>query len=541
MSKDNIELSIIPINDSTDEFQIISQDDENIPTTTGSIPKISYLICLVEFSERFSYYMISGCLTNMIQRKFPTNSITGAIKINPITSNETPGALNLGLSFASFTMQFLTFFANISPIISGYIADTYLGKFKSVYIGTIIGIIGHFTLVIASIPFVMQLPYVSYIIILLSVALIAISAGFIKSNILPLLLDQYEHKQSKPDFKNLSNGSKLKIDHKATLEKLSMSFYSFINWGCTLSLFGSFIERFFGFWVVYLSTALLFATLPILLNCLKPRILHHDHHKNITTNGNVYTIFYNHLKNHIFQTPIPLDTTFADIVVTKDDIDNFFNCVILFLFFIPFYLNDSSLISVQISLAATMSSPLNLPNDIYQAINPITIIILIPLLSNFIYPKLMKLNSLPKPRTKIIIGFTITSIGTLFGAIVQHSVYSNSKCSIDNVSNCETQSEVSLIIWICYLLMFALQAIGECFAATTCYELAYELSPIYLRGGILALFLSSVALSSVLGELLSYWAKDPYLVNLFLFIGMFGIISAIWFSIWSRKINGICN
>lgn len=153
----------------------------------------------------------------------------------------------------------------------------------------------------------------------------------------------------------------------------------------------------------------------------------------------------------------------------------------------------------------------------------------------------MKLNSLPKPRTKIIIGFTITSIGTLFGAIVQHSVYSNSKCSIDNVSNCETQSEVSLIIWICYLLMFALQAIGECFAATTCYELAYELSPIYLRGGILALFLSSVALSSVLGELLSYWAKDPYLVNLFLFIGMFGIISAIWFSIWSRKINGICN
>lgn len=541
MSKDNIELSIIPINDSTDEFQMISQDDENIPTTTGSIPKISYLICLVEFSERFSYYMISGCLTNMIQRKFPTNSITGAIKINPITSNETPGALNLGLSFASFTMQFLTFFANLSPIISGYIADTYLGKFKSVYIGTIIGIIGHFTLVIASIPFVMQLPYVSYIIILLSVALIAISAGFIKSNILPLLLDQYEHKQSKPDFKNLSNGSKLKIDHKATLEKLSMSFYSFINWGCTLSLFGSFIERFFGFWVVYLSTALLFATLPILLNYLKPRILHHDHHKNITTNGNVYTIFYNHLKNHIFQTPIPLDTTFADIVVTKNDIDNFFSCVILFLFFIPFYLNDSSLISVQISLAATMSSPLNLPNDIYQAINPITIIILIPLLSNFIYPKLMKLNSLPKPRTKIIIGFTITSIGTLFGAIVQHSVYSNSKCSIDNVSNCETQSEVSLIIWICYLLMFALQAIGECFAATTCYELAYELSPIYLRGGILALFLSSVALSSVLGELLSYWAKDPYLVNLFLFIGMFGIISAIWFSIWSRKINGICN
>jgi dipeptide/tripeptide permease len=164
-----------------------------------------------------------------------------------------PGALNLGPPLATFTMQFSTLFANTAPIISGYYSATKLDKFKSIKLGVFIGILGHFILIISSIPSIMKFLYPSYFIILLSISLIAILAVYIKANTLTLLLDQYEYNLNRPDYKILPNNEKVeKINHKSTLEKLSMSFYMFINWGCVLSLIGSFMERYFGFLSVYL-------------------------------------------------------------------------------------------------------------------------------------------------------------------------------------------------------------------------------------------------------------------------------------------------
>lgn len=542
MSKQDIELTVRPVEDASLFEHNISEDDElhvcEVETSkvTGTIPRVAFFLCLVEFSERFSYYIISGCLTNMIQRGFPKDSTSGAVVHNVSSSVETPGALNLGLPMATLTMQVLTFFANISPIISGYYSDTKLGKVKSVWLGTIIGIVGHFTLVISSIPVIMAFPHFSFAILLVSVATIAVSAGFIKSNLLPLLLDQYEHKQDRPDYTVLSNGSRLKIDHKATLEKLSMHFYMYINWGCALALIGSFMERYMGFWPVYLWTALIFLSLPLLLKYLNNRIINVQKKEENINTRNSYRVFYYHLKKHFLNTPIPLDSS---LTISKSDIENFLSCTILFLFFIPFYLNDSALISIQISLAATMSTSVHLPNDFYQAFNPLSIIVLIPILSGIVYPYLLKINRLPSSRKKIIIGFTLTSIGTLLGAYTQNEVYKNSKCELNMVSSCETPSHVSTFAWFCYISMFMLQAIGECFAVTTCYELAYELSPVFLRGGVMAIFLSSVATSSILGEILSVWARDPYLVDVFIYTGSLGLISTVIFTIWSKRIGGL--
>jgi dipeptide/tripeptide permease len=112
-------------------------------------------------------------------------------------------------------------------------------------------------------------------------------------------------------------------------------------------------------------------------------------------------------------TPMPINLT---LQVSELEIENFFNCIALFMFFTPFYINDLSLILIQISLTGTISSSIYLPNAFYQAFNSIVIIILIPILLNLIYPYLLKINKLPSSRMKIIIGFTITSIGSLLGA-----------------------------------------------------------------------------------------------------------------------------
>lgn len=544
--KDNIQLSIVSNFDDFDsdnETQLYSELDPNTVyrKITGNIPKIAYLICLVEFSERLSYYLISGCLTNMIQRSLPSDSSTGAVIHDPFHSVESPGALNLGLSLATFTMQLLTFIANFSPVISGYYSDTKFGKFKSIWIGSIIGIFGHCLLVVSALPSVLKNPYLSYIFVLISIVIIAISAGFIKPNLLPLLLDQYNQPLDSNKYQKLPSGEIVEIDEKATLEKLSMSFYCFINWGCFLAFFGSYLERLFGFWFVYLITALIYLLLPLLLLYLKTRLpnISTPNNDSINTYNDLFLIIKSLLKSspikrllksEFFNIPVPITS------ISMSDFKKTLSACLIFVYFIPFYLNDNSLTPLQISLAAEMKSNLALPNDLYQYINPLAIIITLPLLNSYIYPYLRKKNINFNPVLKITCGFFLASIGSILGSFVQYDVYENSICGWEDASNCNQPANISKISWIFYILMFTLQAIGECFAAVTCYELAYSMSPINMRGTVVALFLTAIAGSSFFGEILSKWSHDPYLVNVFLSTGLIGIFSTILFWLNFRNI-----
>lgn len=120
------------------------------------------------YSYRLSYkYDTNSCLKD---------STFIAIVHDILTSNEIPDASNLALPLANFTVQFLTFFANIGSIISGY--PWYIRTF---YIGYFID---------------SKYNEISLFLILLSISLIAILTGYIKANELPLL-DQYEYNLDK--------------------------------------------------------------------------------------------------------------------------------------------------------------------------------------------------------------------------------------------------------------------------------------------------------------------------------------------------------
>ncbi|GMF53987.1 unnamed protein product [[Candida] boidinii] len=161
-------------------------DLTNLKKTTGNPPKIVYLICFVELAERASYYGITGCLTNFIQRRLPENG--NGWGAPPAHSQQNAGGLGLGLQLASFLNQMLTFLAYLLPLYGGYLSDTKWGKMKSIWFGTIVGALGHIILVIATIPFIMSNVLISVSLTFISIVLIGISAGFIKPNLLPLRL-----------------------------------------------------------------------------------------------------------------------------------------------------------------------------------------------------------------------------------------------------------------------------------------------------------------------------------------------------------------
>ncbi|KAG7813216.1 hypothetical protein KL921_000762 [Ogataea angusta] len=519
------------------DLEDLDLDHSSLRKIPGSIPPVAYLICLVELAERASYYGLTGCLNNFIQRPLPPGSTTGSV-LDP-TSDESAGALGLGLGVASFLTQMLSFLAYVTPLYGGYVADTKYGKFKSVWVGVTIGFFAHMVLVVASLPCVINTVWLSLLLTVVSIVGIGFSAGYIKPNLFPLLVDQYAIDENY--IKVLPTGERVVVDRNATLERMSLIYYFFINFGCFVAIFSSIIERAFGFWMTYGFTALVYSVLPIMLIYLKPRL-----HLGEPTGMSIFDEVILLLRE-LFQSgwisrmrhgqfwDIPISAATQNLApsVTIDDLNTTFQSCAIFLYFIIFNLNDGSIASIQINQAGSMRTN-GIPNDMFQSFNPLAILIIIPIQDYVLYPFLRKRRLTFHPIHKITVGFCVSATGTLVGAYLQYLIYNRSNCGWNGASDCETVAPISA--WWCSL-MFGLQATGECFATVTAYELAYMMSSPAMKSFVVALFLCSNAISSVIGEMISFWAHDPNLYAIFMSCALLGYGFAFVFFLQFRNLH----
>ena len=145
---------------------------------SGGIPKIAYLLCIVELAERASYYGAKGVFNNYMQFPLPDGGDgTGAVpKDNPKYVAKCPvlaianilpfqwpcwcsvsdrklktrsyvlimfSTSNQGLQFASAMILLFTFLAYTVPIFGAWLADTKLGRYKTILLGVLIGGVAH--------------------------------------------------------------------------------------------------------------------------------------------------------------------------------------------------------------------------------------------------------------------------------------------------------------------------------------------------------------------------------------------------------------
>ena len=121
------------------------------------------------------------------------------------------------------------------------------------------------------------------------------------------------------------------------------------------------------------------------------------------------------------QTPITWnDQWVLDIKQTID------SCKI-FVYYIVFNLADSGLGSVETSLSGAMRLD-GVPNDLFNNFNPITIIVIIPILEYVIYPLFNRYGINFKPIYRICFGFVVCSFSQIAGYILQKQVYELSPC-----------------------------------------------------------------------------------------------------------------
>ena len=118
-----------------------------------------------------------------------------------------------------------------------------------------------------------------------------------------------------------------------------------------------------------------------------------------------------------------------------------------------------------------------LPSQI-QAVNPILIMIFIPLFSYAIYPALNRFFPL-SPLRKISIGFFLTVLAFLISAQIEHEILKGVKPNI---------------VW--QLLAFMVITAAEVMVSITCLEFSYSQAPLKFKSFIMALFLLSVSLGN---------------------------------------------
>jgi dipeptide/tripeptide permease len=161
----------------------------------------------------------------------------------------------------------------------------------------------------------------------------------------------------------------------------------------------------------------------------------------------------------------------------------------------------------------------SLPNDILQNIDPITLILLIPLLDRLIYPFIRtRLNIAFRPLTRITWGFMFASLAMCYAAILQSKIYGSAPC-YDSPSNCAagkipgTEKHRPNEVHVAWQApAYVLVALSEVLASVTGLELAYAKAPANMKSFIMALFLLTSAGGSALGVLIAPWARDPGLV-----------------------------
>ena len=151
----------VPAGDSHPAYHdpvILEDDYEGKPTeeemktlrrVPGSIPLVAYLICVVEFCERASYYGVQPLLSNYVNRPLPEGGNGYGAPPRGNGDQQPAGALGLGTVVANAVSQSFSLLAYSLPLVFGYLADARTGRFKLICWGVAVFGVAHVLMVSA--------------------------------------------------------------------------------------------------------------------------------------------------------------------------------------------------------------------------------------------------------------------------------------------------------------------------------------------------------------------------------------------------------
>lgn len=106
------------------------------------------------------------------------------------------------------------------PLLGAYVADTRWGRFKTICVAVAIALLGHAILVVAGLPGTLEHTSTALTYFLVALVIMGIGTGGFKSNISPLVAEQYT--KTKMIIGTTTHGERIIIDPAMTTARIYM-------------------------------------------------------------------------------------------------------------------------------------------------------------------------------------------------------------------------------------------------------------------------------------------------------------------------------
>lgn len=104
------------------------------------------------------------------------------------------------------------------PLFGAYIADSYLGRYRTICYALVIGIFGHVILIVAALPPVIKNPPGAMAAFILGIITMGVGTGGFKPNVNPLIVEQLPAESMR--VVTLKSGERVIIDPAVTASRI---------------------------------------------------------------------------------------------------------------------------------------------------------------------------------------------------------------------------------------------------------------------------------------------------------------------------------
>ncbi|OQE34722.1 hypothetical protein PENCOP_c016G00081 [Penicillium coprophilum] len=488
-----------------DDGRVATEDEvRDLLHVVDKIPVRLWVACLAGILERFVWYGATAPLQNYLQNA---------------PGGEVPGALGLQQAAASNIVNAVIIGSYIVPVPAAVVADSWLGRYKTMIYSAIIEAIGATILFATSLPVAIEkgaaLPGV-----ITACVLMAIGSGAFKTTVVPFIADQYDEAEFRIKVEK-KKGELVVTSRQLTITYIYNVFYWAINVVGFVADATPLLERYVGFWLAYLipCCAMWLTLIPILFG--RKYFIRESPTSNIMpqvcaalrcgiTGGFKMDAAKPDAQLQQHGRQVPWEDSFVE-----DIKKSLLTCRVLILFPIHWLCYNQTFNNL-ISQAGQMVT-YGIPNDMMKIAGAISGIIVAPIVQKGIYPYLTKRRISFGPIARMTVGFIFLTLSMAYTTVVQKLIYQTGPC-YDAPLMCAAANHRTIPNQISVFLQIPTYfggALAEVFCLTTGTEYAYNNAPKSMKTLVQAIWLAMAGIGTCLALAFTPLTKDPHLVTMY--------------------------
>lgn len=453
-------------------------------------PKGLYLLFFTELWERFSYYGMRAILILYMTKLWIENG------------------LNIPESSATLIYGFFTGFVYFTPIIGGWIADRFIGQRNAITIGGITMFIGQ--LVLFSIN--------THVGLAIGLILLIIGNGFFKPNISTLVGRLYREGDARRDsaFSIFYMG----INMGALIAPFVVAILC-NSWFATKVIDEETGKELIGYGYKYgfLAAAIGMALGQIIFNLLSKKYLLEIGTKPSKESRKPQTEEINGVATNVAKSPLTK--------VEKERITVIFILTFFVIFFWAGFEQAGSSMTLYTDKYINRSLfGWTIPTELFQAVNPLFIVVLAPVFAWFWNSKYGSRLTTP---VKMSLGMILLGIGFLFMLFASTGVVATGK------GDAEVVSQKAALIWL--VMTYFFHTIGELCLSPVGLSVVTKLAPVKLASMLMGVWMLSTFVANIVGGFIASVVESLGAGTIFASIALFVIGLGLLMLLLAKKLS----